>query len=402
MGYILKVFLLAVVLFQFTVFAKSEDQIYLLNSNVINKFEHSFTDLLPYRPKPSLVNHLKAYDVEDLNFAKNLKTFKEISHEVGVCGGFTQVSRSDLPRIQNNILAQQNLKSLEQILRFRLNSNKTIENALTEVKENNLKKNIEFLTSFKTRSARNSNNSEIEKIKNYILDQLPATSLKYNVQLISHRRTPQKSIHIQVQGKSDSRLVMGGHIDSINQSFMSSSNNAPGADDNASGSAALIQILNIVLKQNAIPNYTLDFYWYAGEESGLIGSGEIAKSYAQKQIQVISVLQLDMLGVPDKKQEIYLESDYSSTKLNKFITEVANVYIPSIQVAYTSCGYPCSDHSSWYQERFPVVFPTSSDAANYNSRIHTDRDTEDTIDYSYAVQVTRLSLAYLLSADKYL
>lgn len=398
MGHILKVLLTVVVVFPFNVFANSEDQVYLLNSIVINKFEESFTDFLPYRSNPSIVNHLKAYDVEDLNFSKNLETFKEISHDVGVCGGFTQVSRDDLPRIQNNILAQQNLKSQDQKLRFRLDSNASIENALSEIKEENLKKDIDFLTSFKTRSARNSNNSEIEKIKNYILNQLPTTTLKYDVQLITHRRTPQKSIHIQVQGKSDSRLVMGGHIDSINQSW-GGSTAAPGADDNASGSAALIQILNVALKQNTTPNYTLDFYWYAGEESGLIGSGEIAKSYAQKQTPVIAVLQLDMLGVPDNKKEVYLESDYSSTKLNKFITEVANTYIPSVQVAYTSCGYPCSDHSSWYQERFPVVFPTSSDAANYNSRIHTDRDTEDTIDYSYATQVTRLSLAYLLSAD---
>lgn len=377
---------------------KKDDEIFLLNTHVINKFEESFMDFLPYRATPSVVKHIKAYDVQEPNFSEYLSTFKDISHAVGICGGFTQIAKSDLDRIQNNILAQQKLKTQEKALRFRLPRSTDIESALTEIKNENLKKDIEFLTSFKNRTARNSNNSEIEKIKTYISNNLPSTQLKYTVELIAHRRTPQKTIHIQVQGKSESRLVMGGHIDSINMYW---SSHAPGADDNASGSAALIQILNTILKRNTIPNHTLDFFWYAGEESGLIGSGEIAKDYGQRKIPVVAVLQLDMLGVPDSLGEIYLEKDYSSTKLNGFITEVATSYLPSVNIVYTSCGYPCSDHSSWYQERFPVVYPTASNASKYNSRIHTDRDTEDTIDYTYAVQVTRLSLAYVLAADNH-
>lgn len=399
MGYIKVIFIVLVIFRQISIsaFAKEEEQVLLLNSFVLHQFEEDLNQFLPIKTKALDFDFIKAYNVHDLGFSKNLTVFKQMSHEVGICGGFTQVAKADLNRIQKNISNQQSLKAEDELIQFKLQRSLSIEKSLAEIQRSNLKSDIDFLTQFKNRSARNSNNSEIEKIKNYILANIPPHQLNSTVQLISHRRTPQKTIHIQVKGKSDSRLIMGGHVDSINMGFSSV---APGADDNASGSAALMQILNAVLKRNIEPNYTLDFFWYAGEESGLIGSGEIAKDYARNKIPVIAVLQLDMLGVPDSSQKLYLEKDYSSTKLNKFLTEVAGTYMPSVQITYTSCGYPCSDHSSWYQENFPVVFPTSGNVSgNYNHRIHTQRDTADTIDLAYAEQVTRLGLAYLLAAD---
>ncbi|MCO5113085.1 MAG: M20/M25/M40 family metallo-hydrolase, partial [Bdellovibrionaceae bacterium] len=276
-----------------------------------------------------------------------------------------------------------------------------IQKMLSDLDQDAFKTDLHFITQFPHRNARQSNNNEIEQIKKHIVDTLPTTQIPVSVDLITHKRTPQKSIHIQIQGKNPERhIVLGGHIDSINMGWGSSQ--APGADDNASGSTAILQILRTILKSNYQPQNTLNFFWYAGEEQGLIGSAEIAKQFRLQNKDVIAALQLDMLGVPDQAEHIYLEQDFSSPKLNQLLNQVAKNYLPHLSLKNTSCGYPCSDHSSWYQEKYPVTFPTSGNprSSQSNRLIHTAKDLPSTLNWDYALNVTRLSLAFILTADR--
>lgn len=383
--------------------AKMND-VLILNKDVVRHINSTSNQLLNVIAPPNSYDDFALLETKSLDFKSNLDFFSSVSHELGVCGGFAQVDANDLGRIQANLARQLQTQSKEKALPLTFQKNKSphIERLLPKISPIEIQDGINFISKFPTRLARNSNNSEIESIKNYFLQSLPQTNIPFTVNLISHRRISQKSIHIQIQGKNPHRhIVIGGHIDSINTSW-GGSQLAPGADDNASGSSAVLQVLKTILQDNYIPQNTLNFFWYAGEELGLIGSSEIAKNFAAQKTDVIAALQLDMLGVPDLNHNIYLEQDFSSVKLNQLIKQVATTYLPHLKIKNTSCGYPCSDHSSWYQENYPVVFPTSGDprSSGFNRRIHTTKDTPDSISPEYAANVTKLSLAFILAADQ--
>lgn len=373
----------------------------------INDLAQHLTLIAP--PSSSLSSQvLKLEESHALSFTQfatshQRSLYSQVSHDLGVCGGFIHVEASDVGRIQNHLLQQlrRHEQESQHDFKFYKAIRPEVQKMVSQLSVENFKTDLNFITQFPHRQARNSNNVEIKSIQNYILESLPQSSVSYSVDLVSHKRVPQKSIHIQIPGQNPTRhIVLGGHIDSINTGW--GSLQAPGADDNASGSTALIQILRAILQNNYQPQNTIDFFWYAGEELGLIGSSEIAKSYRLQNTNVIAALQLDMLGVPDQAHNIFLEQDFSSPKLNQLLRQVATLYFPHLQIKDTSCGYPCSDHSSWYQENYPVTFPTSGNPRAYqtNRLIHTAKDLPSTINWDYALNVTKLSLAFVLTADQ--
>ena len=82
-------------------------------------------------------------------------------------------------------------------------------------------------------------------------------------------------------------------MDSINLRSPTSGR-APGADDDGSGSVNLIEIFRALLASGFKPTTPVEFHWYAGEEAGLLGSQDIAASYASQGVQVKAMMELDM------------------------------------------------------------------------------------------------------------
>ena len=170
-----------------------------------------------------------------------------------------------------------------------------IAQAMGEVSEANLKATVEFLSSFENRYNRGSTpNLAVDALKGRLDTILKVSKIPSQIEFISHQSTKQKSLRVRLPGatRPGEIIVLGGHLDSINQSWFGSGG-APGADDNASGSANLVEALRILTSKTQ-NDRTLDFIWYAGEELGLLGSAEIAKSYKDQQADVVAVLQLDM------------------------------------------------------------------------------------------------------------
>ena len=98
---------------------------------------------------------------------------------------------------------------------------------------------------------------------------------------------------IEGSGLPDEIVLIGGHLDSTNKSNQSV---APGADDNASGIAAVSEVLRVVLASGFRPKRTLQFIAYAAEEVGLRGSSAIVAEYERTKKNVVAALQLDMTG----------------------------------------------------------------------------------------------------------
>ena len=115
--------------------------------------------------------------------------------------------------------------------------------------------------------------------------------------LYSHSWT-QSSIIAKIQGSSNNTapiVILGAHMDSINLNSPTSGR-APGADDDGTGTVNLIEILRALVAADWKPKTPVEFHWYSGEEGGLLGSQDIASSYADKGVKVKAMMQLDMTG----------------------------------------------------------------------------------------------------------
>lgn len=226
---------------------------------------------------------------------------------------------------------------------------------------------------------------------------IPASRRDVRVVEITHTGWAQKSVMLEIAGnlRGEETVVLGGHLDSIAPGTMEGAR-APGADDNASGIAALTEVIRVMMAGDYKPSRTLRFIGYAAEEVGLRGSGEIAADFLLRPDQVVGVLQLDMTAYQGDSTDIWLYTDYTNAAQNAFLAALVTRYMPGTTVGYSACGYACSDHASWHTRGFRASFPHEASNANFNRLIHTLNDTTATFgnDPQHMLKFTRLALAY--------
>lgn len=214
-------------------------------------------------------------------------------------------------------------------------------------------------------------------------------------------------------------FVIGAHYDSVD--------NAPGADDNASGVAVLLEIAR-VLAAHPQP-WTIEFVAYAHEEKGLLGSVAHANDAVAATTDIVGMISLEMVGYtcPAPCQVGFPDIpgclDVSAPLVNtgNFIAGIvndasyplavafevaANRYAPSLafgsgQVAANGACLADtrrSDHAPYWDRGFPAMMLT--DTANFrNPNYHDPTDTPDTINFDFAHAIARATLA--LAATRY-
>ena len=167
-------------------------------------------------------------------------------------------------------------------------------------------------------------------------------------------------------------IVVGGHYDSRNQTG-SSTTNTPGAEDNASGCAGVIEMARAVLAFK--PRRSVLFMCYAGEEQGLYGSkGHVSALTASSDLaKVKSVIIMDMIGYSADNQ---LNADYESystyqSYLNRFGAAAA-AYAPNLNVVLSTNPFG-SDHMPYLQANKETVLAIESD---YDVYPHYHRSTD--------------------------
>ncbi len=223
----------------------------------------------------------------------------------------------------------------------------------------------------------------------------------------------QPSVILTIRGNElpNEVVVLGAHLDSINGGAGGSTTQvAPGADDDASGIATLTEVLRIAMANGWKPKRTVKFMGYAGEEVGLRGSNAIAQSYKTAATNVVAVLQLDMTNYRSGSAvDMRLVSDYSNVDMKTFLTNLFDTYLAPLGMTrgtYT-CGYGCSDHASWTSAGYPsaMFFEAGTGAtsgSSYNPNIHTANDTLANMGNSAqnSAKFAQLGLAFLGEAAK--
>jgi len=189
-------------------------------------------------------------------------------------------------------------------------------------------------------------------------------------------------------GTRDLVLVVA-HLDSINISGGPEAN-APGADDNATGSAGLLEIARVLKDHTA--ERDLRFVLFGGEEEGLFGSQQYIDNLpAADRTRIRAVINMDMIGTLNASTpSVLLEGAAVSKPLIDELAKAAETYT-ALDVQ-TSLHPFNSDHVSFIEEGFSAVLTIEgTDGANDN--VHTVNDTLDNIDYDLALEILRMNVA---------
>lgn len=203
----------------------------------------------------------------------------------------------------------------------------------------------------------------------------------------------QPSIIARIEGSDEllrnQTVIVGGHQDSINRD--GGNLPAPGVDDNACGSSVVLEILRVLVNAQFRPRRSIEFQFYAAEEVGLLGSGEIAKKYFEEGKDVVAMINIDVPGYfgPESENFFRIVTDMTDPALAQLLRLAAWEYT-NRDVRNSTCGYGCSDHVSWHNYGFSSSFPLPTPA---NPNMHTLQDTFDKIDLDQVVQFTRLALS---------
>jgi photosystem II stability/assembly factor-like uncharacterized protein len=174
-------------------------------------------------------------------------------------------------------------------------------------------------------------------------------------------------------------------------------NYAPGADDNASGTAAVLTAANI-LKDYQF-DYTLKFVGFAGEEQGLLGSGAYAEKAAQRGDTIIGVFNFDMIAWEnngDNVIELHAGTGASSGALADIMTGVISDYSLSlVPHKITSGATDRSDHASFWTYGYPAVLGIEDMTNDFNAYYHSTSDLIGYFDFPYFTDFSKAGIASL-------
>ena len=187
-------------------------------------------------------------------------------------------------------------------------------------------------------------------------------------------------------GEIDEHVVLGAHYDHLGLghqfSLAPSLAGTPhlGADDNASGTAGVIELARYFGAQ-AKRHRGMVFMTFAGEELGLLGSSYYANNPKIPVEKAVAMLNMDMIGrIRDGK--VYLGGLGTGASFNQLIDDVSKGSTLTLEKS-DSGGYGSSDHTSFTTKQVPVLFFFSGLHADY----HKPSDTWDKIDAPEAVKL---------------
>lgn len=213
----------------------------------------------------------------------------------------------------------------------------------------------------------------------------PALRIDANVDIQRVVKTVH-NIAAYLPGTTDEYVIIGAHYDhlGLGEQYSMAPDMAgtvhPGADDNASGTAGVIELARWFSSQPKQKRGIL-FLSFAGEEMGLLGSEWYVEHPEKPLANAVAMINLDMIGrVRDGK--VYIGGVQTGTGLRAMLDGITSKY--QIHTDYSdSSGYGSSDHTSFTTKQVPVLFFFSGLHSDY----HKPSDTWDKIDAPGAVKV---------------
>jgi len=200
--------------------------------------------------------------------------------------------------------------------------------------------------------------------------------------------------------KPDEEILLTAHADSATFDI-EVGDSAPGADDNASGVAALMEALK-VLSQHPFER-TIKLIFFSGEEQGLLGSTAYVEDHDLS--NVVAVINLDVISYDpndDQCADLYVGTLSESEAIGQLMMQVIKDYDLNLQMEYfTDDAINASDHAPFWESGVGAVMLSANledgkdstcEPAEFNPNMHTTQDIFENIDPTTGYELTRLAI----------
>jgi hypothetical protein len=187
-------------------------------------------------------------------------------------------------------------------------------------------------------------------------------------------------------GQTDEYVIVGAHYDHLGRGNFDSLAPSqigqihPGADDNASGTAGVLELARLLAPQRGQLKRSVLFVDFAGEELGLLGSAAWVKDPTRPLAKAVAMINMDMIG-RIKDDKVYIGGVGTGSTF-KTVLEQAQKEAP-FKIEYSAGGYSSSDHTSFVAKKIPVLFFFSGLHSDY----HKPSDTWDKINAPSAARL---------------
>jgi Zn-dependent M28 family amino/carboxypeptidase len=230
-------------------------------------------------------------------------------------------------------------------------------------------------------------------------------------------------------GPSERFIVVSGHYDSRATGAMDTKSDAPGADDDGSGTAIVLELARVMSKHTF--DATIVFIAFAGEEQGLNGATAWAQMAKEQKLNVEAVFNNDMIGstvsgdgtkenryvrlfseaftpldtgaVFRQRNSMGLENDGGSRTLARYIKEIGERYNPTfgVQLVYRLDRFlRGGDHRPFHERGFRAVrfseVKENYDRQHQDIRVENGKEYGDLpkfVDFDYCAKVARINAA---------
>jgi hypothetical protein len=172
---------------------------------------------------------------------------------------------------------------------------------------------------------------------------------------------------------------------------MPSGTTAPGADDNASGTAAVIEAARIFSQYNS--KYTIIYALWDEEEQGLIGSAYYALQAFNSGDSIMGVINLDMItwdSNNDNKAEIHTRPIANSIALKDMMLQINSLYSIGLTLSTINPGATYSDHASFWNWNYGAILLIELDG-DFNAYYHTTNDKVQYFNLPYYLKMSKTS-----------
>ena len=229
----------------------------------------------------------------------------------------------------------------------------------------------------------------------YFKDEVETYDINANIEFEHATRTAH-NVAAFIDNKAANTVIIGAHLDHLgynedHNALDINDNIRNGADDNASGTAALIEMAKSLVKKSPKNNNYLILH-FSGEELGLFGSKYWLEHPTFKG-NLNYMINLDMVGRYDTAHKLTVGGFGTSSKWAEILAKTPT----SLITHYDSAGAGPSDHASFYRKDMPVLFMFTGSHSDY----HKATDDWDKVNYIAESSIVRYVQTIIKNTDGY-
>ncbi len=239
-----------------------------------------------------------------------------------------------------------------------------------------------------------------EAAKKYFADKIATLDIKLKIDIEEKKRIGHNVIGY-VDNKAATTVILGAHFDHLGYGEDGTSMLRTGeklihngADDNASGTAALIELARI-LKNSKSKNNNYLFIAFSGEELGLFGSKYFTEHPTIDLSTANYMINMDMVGRLNDSTKVVAIGGYGTSPQWATVINPQDKKLPFV-IKLDSSGTGPSDHTSFYRKDIPVLFFFTGQHKDY----HRPTDDADKINYEGELRVVNYIVDIISDLNK--